>query len=65
MFKLSDFFILLATISAFFLSAWLWFGGNRAEGMFTALWVPGILCFAIYAKLIGLTAQNGRSGTND
>ncbi len=53
MFNRSDFFILLAVMLSFALSAYLWFSGQREEGVFTALWVPSILCFGIYFKLMG------------
>lgn len=52
MFSRSDFFILLAVMISFALSAYLWFSGQREEGAFTALWVPSILCFGIYFKLL-------------
>ncbi len=52
MFNRSDFFILLAVMISFALSAYLWFSGQREEGAFTALWVPSILCFGIYFKLM-------------
>lgn len=57
MIKQSDFFILLAVAISFMLSAFLWFNGQREEGAFTALWVPSILCFGIYFKLISLMAR--------
>ena len=50
----SDIFILLAVAISFVLSGFLWFTGNREEGVFTALWVPSILCFGIYFKLMGI-----------
>jgi hypothetical protein len=50
----SDRFILLAVAISFALSGYLWFTGNREEGLFTALWVPSILCFGIYFKLMGM-----------
>jgi hypothetical protein len=52
MIKQSDVFILLAVAISFVLSAYLWFSGQREEGLFTALWVPSILCFGIYFKLM-------------
>ena len=52
--KLSDLFILLALAMSFVVSAYLWFGGHHEEGIFTAIWVPSILGFAIYFKLLGL-----------
>ena len=48
----SDFFILLAVMISFAVSGYLWFSGQREEGLFAALWVPSILCFGIYFKLI-------------
>jgi hypothetical protein len=52
MFKRSDLFILLAVVISFVLSTYLWFTGQREEGIFTAIWVPSILCFGIYFKLM-------------
>jgi len=54
MFKNSDYFILLAVTISFFVSAYLWFTGQQEEGLFTAVWVPSILCFGIYFKLMAL-----------
>ncbi len=57
MIKTSDIFILLAVAISFVVSGYLWFTGQREEGLFTALWVPSILCFGIYFKLM----SRGRS----
>jgi hypothetical protein len=57
MFNRSDYFILLAVGISFVLSAYLWFSGQRDEGVFTAMWVPSILCFGIYFKLMGLRSM--------
>ena len=57
MIKLSDIFILLAVVISFALSGFLWFSGQREEGLFTAVWVPSILCFGIYFKLMALGAS--------
>ncbi|GIT20582.1 MAG: hypothetical protein VX206_04450 [Pseudomonadota bacterium] len=54
MFKNSDVFILLAVTISFFVSAYLWFSGQQEEGLFTAVWVPSILCFGIYFKLMAI-----------
>jgi len=61
MFKLSDFFILLAVIVSFAMSAYLWFNGFRDHGIFTAIWVPSILAFGIYFKLAALAARREQS----
>ena len=52
MIKQSDIFILIAVAISFAGSAYLWFSGQREEGLFTAVWVPSILCFGIYFKLM-------------
>lgn len=54
MVKLSDVFILLSIMIAFVISAYLWFSGQKLEGIFTAIWVPGIFGFATYFKILGL-----------
>ena len=57
MFKQSDFFILLAVTISFVVSAYLWFAGQHEEGLFTAVWVPSMLCFGIYFKLMALMGE--------
>ncbi len=52
MIKQSGVFILLAVAISFALSGYLWFSGQREEGLFTAVWVPSILCFGIYFELM-------------
>ena len=37
MFKQSDFFLLLAVSISFAVSGFLWFSGQREEGLFTAV----------------------------
>ncbi|MDF1683843.1 MAG: hypothetical protein P1U36_04210 [Legionellaceae bacterium] len=56
MIKVSDIFIFLAITVAFTVSAYLWFSGHVQEGIFTAIWVPSILGFAIYFKLLSFIA---------
>lgn len=57
MLKSSDLFILLAVAVSFFVSGYLWFTGNKEEGLFTAMWVPSILGFGIYFKLAVVNAK--------
>ena len=57
MFKASDVFILVAVMVSFFISAYLWFNGQKDEGLFTATWVPSILCFGLYFKVLSLKGQ--------
>ena len=58
MFRLSDLFILLAVAVSFVVSAYLWYSGHHEQGIFTAIWVPAILCFGIYFKLAALAARD-------
>ena len=50
--KTSDLCSLVAVGVAFITAAYLWFNGQKQEGLFTATWIPSILGFAIYFKLI-------------
>ena len=40
---------------SFLLSVYLWFGGQRMDGIFTAIWVPSILS-------LGALMLSGRGG---
>lgn len=44
--------ILLAAFASFLLSVWLWFSGNREQGLYVGLWVPSILSFGSVALLV-------------
>ncbi len=57
MFKTSDICILLAVMVSFAISAFLWFNGQKDEGLFTATWVPSILCFGLYFKVLSMKGQ--------
>jgi hypothetical protein len=58
MFKKSDYFILLAVMLSFVISAYLWFVVNdREQAIFTAIWVPSIFTFGIYFKLCAMARQ--------
>jgi hypothetical protein len=58
MFRKSDYFILLAVVISFVVSAYLWFSvGDREQAIFTAIWIPSILCFGIYFKLAALMGR--------
>lgn len=54
MIKMSDACILIAVMVSFAISGYLWFTGQKDEGLFTATWVPSILCFGIYFRLLAL-----------
>ena len=41
MFRKSDFFIILAVMISFFISAYLWFVvHDREQAIYTAIWIP-------------------------
>jgi hypothetical protein len=48
----SDVFIFIGIAVSFVLAVYLWFTGNHEQGMFAAMWVPALLCFGIYFKLL-------------
>ncbi|MGB5246590.1 MAG: hypothetical protein WBN34_08575 [Woeseia sp.] len=48
----ADIFILLGVVISFGLGVYLFFYGEREQGLFVATWVPAILCFGIYFKLM-------------
>lgn len=52
MFSKIDICIFLAVGISFVLGVYLFFTGNREQGLFAASWVPAILCFGIYFKLL-------------
>ena len=54
MFHRSDYVFLAAAFLSFVFSVYLWFAGQREEGLFVGIWVPSILSFAT------LTAQARR-----
>ena len=60
MFKMSDFFILLAVAVSFAVSGFSYFNGFETQALFTAIWVPSILGFAIYFKLTALLARGDK-----
>ncbi len=45
MFHRSDYAFMGAAFISFLLSVYLWFSGQREEGLFVGLWVPSILSF--------------------
>ena len=52
MLKTSDYFILLAALLSMVLSIFLWFNGSKDAGLFVGIWVPSILGFGAYFKII-------------
>lgn len=52
MLKKSDYFILSAALISMILSITLWFGLDREAGLFVGIWVPSILGFGAYFKIL-------------
>jgi len=52
MLKKSDYFILAAALISMMLSISLWFGGQQDAGLFVGIWVPSILGFGAYFKIL-------------
>lgn len=46
MFHRSDYAFIIAAFLSFLFSVYLWFSGQREEGLFVGIWVPSILGFA-------------------
>ena len=58
MFRKSDFFIILAVMLSFCISAYLWFVvQDRDQAIYTAIWIPSIFSFGIYFKLAALLGR--------
>jgi hypothetical protein len=52
MLKTSDYLILVAALISMALSIYLWFSGDTDAGLFVGIWVPSILGFGAYFKII-------------
>lgn len=52
MLKSSDYFILAAAIISMLLSIYLWFLVDTDAGLFVGIWVPSILGFGAYFKIL-------------
>jgi len=52
MLKTSDYFILIAALLSMILSIGLWFSGSTDAGLFVGIWVPSILGFGAYFKIL-------------
>jgi hypothetical protein len=54
-FTIADKLLFTAAILSLIFSEILYFQGQKQEGIFIGLWVPSILAFGIYLKLINNT----------
>lgn len=48
----TDFLMFIAAFLSLIFSEILWFSGDKEAGIFIGIWVPSIMGFAIYLKLI-------------
>ncbi len=51
-FTASDLVLMLAALLSLIFSEVSWFKGERESAIFVGIWVPSILAFGIYLKLI-------------
>jgi len=48
--KPADYLLLAAAFISFLFSIYLWFQGQREEGLFVGIWVPSILAFGGFVR---------------
>ena len=51
-FNITDKLLMVAAILSLVFSEILFFQGNENQAIFIGIWVPSILCFGMYLKLI-------------
>ena len=57
-FTITDKLLFVAALLALIFSEALYFLGDKVDGTFVGLWVPSILAFGIYLKLINITKND-------
>jgi hypothetical protein len=57
-FTTTDKLLFISAILSLIFSEVLYFKGNKEDGSFIGLWVPSILAFGIYLKLINTTKND-------
>jgi|TARA_R100001143_G_C3361367_1_gene137114 hypothetical protein len=57
MLKTSDYFIIGAALISMILSIYLWFLVDKEAGLFVGIWVPSILGFGAYFKILKYRSQ--------
>lgn len=57
MLKKSDYYILTAALVSMILSIYLWFSGQQDAGLYVGIWVPSILGFGAYFKILKYRSQ--------
>ena len=51
-FTTADKLLFLAALVSLVFSEALWFNGDQQHAIFVGIWVPTILCFGVYLKLL-------------
>jgi hypothetical protein len=57
-FTVTDILLFISAMLSLIFSEILYFQGNKEDGTFIGLWVPSILAFGIYLKLINKTKDD-------
>ncbi len=57
-FSLADKLLFIAAFLSLFFSEILYFQGAKQDAIFIGIWVPSILGFGIYLKLVGSTKND-------
>jgi hypothetical protein len=57
-FTTADIYLFIAALLSLIFSEILYFQGEKEDGTFIGLWVPSILAFGIYLKLINNTKND-------
>jgi hypothetical protein len=57
-FSLGDKLLFVAALLSLIFSEVLYFTGNKEDGTFLGLWVPSILAFGVYLKLINKSTND-------
>tara|TARA_B110000971_G_C19831238_1_gene418106 strand:+ start:130 stop:315 length:186 start_codon:yes stop_codon:yes gene_type:complete len=57
-FTVTDILLFISAMISLIFSEILYFQGNKEDGTFIGLWVPSILAFGIYLKLINNTKDD-------
>lgn len=57
-FTVTDILLFISAMLSLIFSEILYFQGNKEDGTFIGLWVPSILAFGIYLKLINNTKDD-------
>ena len=51
----TDLLMLMLAFMSLIASEFMWYGGDKEGAIFIGIWVPSILAFAIYLKLLKIS----------